>query len=67
MLIKVGENDYSTRHVTELNHELFTNARAIITTKDDLAGYGIGWKGIGDFIDWLEKNYTITKRSEKPL
>ena len=63
--IKVGENDYSTRYVTELNHELFTNARKIINTKGDLAGHGLGWRGIGDFIDWLEENYTITSKNDK--
>ena len=58
--MQVGETE--KREVTELNHELYTNAVSVMEAGCNLSH--IGWAGVGDFIDWLEANYEITKRQE---
>lgn len=55
MTVTVGTRE--KKEVSELNHELFQEAR------DTLAGYKIGWRVVGEFIDWLEKNYDIKKKT----
>jgi len=61
-LIKVG-NDMP-REVSPLNHELYTNAARILE-EGVSGGWHIGWAGVGDLIDWIEANYTITKKEEE--
>jgi len=56
----VGDKD--KREVSALNNELFTRAGEILEQGVDDNRWHIGWQGIGNFIDWLEANYTIEKK-----
>jgi len=58
--IKVGNNE--KKEVSELNNQLFKNARDIL--EDNMHLNHIGWSGVGNFIDWLESNYTITSKED---
>lgn len=59
-LIEVGT--HFKRKVTPLNKELFEGAEIILDKVDIKACNHMGWYGIGNFIDWLEENYDITKK-----
>jgi hypothetical protein len=57
-MIKVG--DHEPREVSQLNHELFTKAEDILGCSQHQSH--IGWSGVGNFIDWLEENYTLERK-----
>ena len=52
---------------SDLNKELFLNAKLVIHKSDkkyDKFGfYHMGWYDVGKYIDWLEENYNITKKT----
>jgi hypothetical protein len=50
------------RNVSELNNELFIAAKKIMKESTQYCWH-IGWSSLGDYIDWLEANYEIVKRS----
>jgi len=59
--MRVGFREH--RIVSDLNHELFEAAREIMEAAELRGGVRhIGWAGVGDFIDWMEKNYYITEK-----
>ncbi len=62
--MKVGKLD--KREVSELNHELFNQAKVIMENEHDNARTPtcdhMGWMQVGDFIDWLEANYNIKEK-----
>ncbi len=59
-MIEVGET--SKRQVTELNHELYNQAVRVMEAEGCKHYYHIGWQDVGNFIDWLEENYTLEKK-----
>jgi hypothetical protein len=63
MMMNVGNME--KRNVSELNNELFIAGKKIMeeSTKKPQACWHIGWSSLGDYIDWLEANYEIVKRS----
>lgn len=60
--MQVGKNH--KREVSELNHELFLAAKEIMGSIADRGCWHIGWKDVGDFIDYLEENYEIKKKTK---
>ena len=68
-MITVGR--LGEREVSELNHELFKEAKSFLETSADekcRTGYGrawhVGWLDIGEYIDFLEANYEITRKNK---
>ena len=60
-MVKVGTKRPKT--VSKANNKLFLKGRKILET--NLETSSIGWGGFGKFIDYLEKNYDITKKNKK--
>ena len=62
--MKVGDNE--SKEVSELNNELFLAAKDLMEENTDEGNrlYHIGWGELGDFIDWLEENYYIEKKTK---
>lgn len=54
--MKVGK--YEKKDVTVLNNTLFKKAEEMMEENCHL-----GWSGLGKFIDWLEANYTLEKKT----
>jgi hypothetical protein len=57
--------DIDKREVSELNNELFLSAKKLMeeSTGNGVRPPHVGWAEVGDFIDWLEKNYEIKKKA----
>jgi hypothetical protein len=54
---------WATREVSELNHEIFTAARERIdAAAPDAEYWHMGWKDIGDLIDFIEANYVLERK-----
>ena len=55
---------FEKKEVSELNNELFNAAKKVMQegSDKDQRCWHIGWAGVGDYIDWLEKNYEIKKK-----
>lgn len=63
--MEVGKR-YTKKEVSELNHELFSKGREIIkrsADNDPTSCWHIGWHDFGKFIDYLEQNYEIKRKS----
>lgn len=60
-MIEVGMTE--KKMVTKLNHELY-NSAVDIMGENTGNGWHIGWIGVGAFIDWLEANYEIKKKTK---
>ena len=59
--IKVGKHEIKV--VTKLNNTLYLKAKKIMT--DDINqhfSHHMGLVGVSAFVNWLESNYTITKK-----
>ena len=53
----------TVKEVTELNNELFLVAKEVM--EEHTYSNHIGWYSVGEFIDYLEENYTITKKEKQ--
>ena len=60
-MIDVG--NYEKKRVSNLNNELFKAAKELMEANihTDHGVWHIGWRGVGELIDWLEENYEIKK------
>ena len=68
-MITVGR--LGEREVSELNHELFKEAKSFLEAsadkklkQRDYRAWHVGWLDIGEYIDFLEANYEITRKNK---
>lgn len=61
-MVTVGK--LKPKEVSDINHKLFKQAEKMIeaSTEDLMTCFHMGFKELGDFIDWLTENYDITER-----
>ena len=63
-LTDVGKHNYSKKLVSRLNNEIFLAMKDSMSksSHDDVTLWHIGWYDLGKAVDWLEENYTISKK-----